>query len=135
MCKRKITIRMPKKILNKWLKALRSGEYTQAKGTLHDPETGGFCCLGVLQHCVDGGVEYHKHKSFCMPSRAWLEDAGIIFQDEVTANINNVPMEDMVSTCLSPYLPSLQRMADTANDNGKSFKKIADAIEKCAEGY
>lgn len=133
MSKRKITIRMPKKILNKWLKALRSGEYTQAKGQLHDPETGGFCCLGVLQHCVDGGVEYHGKNSFSMPSRAWLDDAGIIFQDEVTAKYT--PMEDMVSTCTSPYLPALRSMADEANDSGKTFKQIADAIERNAEGY
>ncbi|WP_159795740.1 hypothetical protein [Puerhibacterium puerhi] len=31
----------------KWLKALRSGEYVQAKNKLNDG-AGGFCCLGVL---------------------------------------------------------------------------------------
>lgn len=31
-----------------WLAALRSGAYKQAQARLFDPETGGYCCLGVL---------------------------------------------------------------------------------------
>ena len=31
-----------------WLKALRSGDYPQAKNAMRDINTGGFCCLGVL---------------------------------------------------------------------------------------
>lgn len=30
----------------KWIEALRSGDYEQARGTLYDGE--GYCCLGVL---------------------------------------------------------------------------------------
>ena len=43
---------MNKRIKNKWVKALRSGEYDQTDGTLAEVnlDTGkeSFCCLGVL---------------------------------------------------------------------------------------
>jgi len=39
-----MTLTEKKKI---WLDALRSGEYKQATETLHNLDTGGFCCLGV----------------------------------------------------------------------------------------
>jgi len=32
----------------KWVKALRSGEYEQGIGLLHDADRNKFCCLGVL---------------------------------------------------------------------------------------
>jgi hypothetical protein len=39
-------LRLKKKLRDKWVKALRSGEYEQAIGRLE--EAGGYCCLGVL---------------------------------------------------------------------------------------
>jgi len=116
------TIRMPKKLLAKWLKALRSGEYKQAKGQLYRPETCGFCCLGVLQHVASGGsVEADSEGNYVgFPSTDWLHKNGIYF---------NSP------GCATPWLPSLELHADTANDSGIKFKRLADAIEACAEGY
>lgn len=37
---------MNQDIKKQWVEALRSGEYTQGKGRLHDGKN--FCCLGVL---------------------------------------------------------------------------------------
>lgn len=37
---------MDEELKAKWVAALRSGKYTQTKGTLRDDR--GFCCLGVL---------------------------------------------------------------------------------------
>ncbi len=39
---------MQKNIATKWVKALRSGEYKQGYGRLHDTETKRYCCLGIL---------------------------------------------------------------------------------------
>ena len=42
---------MKKRVLTKWLKALRSGKYKQGRGTLCQTDKNGnesFCCLGVL---------------------------------------------------------------------------------------
>ena len=38
-------------IRDAWCKALRSGEYVQAAGQLHN-EDGGYCCLGVLSEII-----------------------------------------------------------------------------------
>lgn len=43
---------MDPEIKKKWIEALRSGRYTQAKGRLRRGDA--FCCLGVLHDC-DGG--------------------------------------------------------------------------------
>lgn len=39
---------MDKLIAEKWVAALRSGEYKQGKGVLHNQDTNTYCCLGVL---------------------------------------------------------------------------------------
>lgn len=120
---RKITIRMPKRRLAKWLKALRSGEYTQGTMALFNESDTSYCCLGVLQHCLAGGVEYHHSgQPEGVPSIEWLSDWGISFK-EWNGTISDVP-----------YLPELHANAARANDQLSSFAKIADAIEACAEG-
>lgn len=40
----------------KWIKALRSGEFKQAQGELHDARNNSYCCLGVL--CKVVGAEW-----------------------------------------------------------------------------
>lgn len=122
------TIFMPKKLLKKWLKALRTpiskGGYRQASGTLHDPETGGFCCLGVLQHVATGGEVQvdEKGKFRCLPTKQWLlaNDIKFVNHEGYAANY--------------PELPLLGESAPNANDDGVSFRKLADAIEDCAVG-
>lgn len=46
---------MREEVKDRWVAALRSGQYRQAQGDLQDGQ--GFCCLGVLcQLAVDEGV-------------------------------------------------------------------------------
>jgi len=42
-------------LLREWIKALRSGEYKQAKQVLHSTAYNSYCCLGVL--CKVANVE------------------------------------------------------------------------------
>lgn len=77
-------MKLTKKQKAKWLKALRSGEYSQTTGTLYNENTQGFCCLGVLQHCLSGGkVEYDEENWLGetepkkSPSAEWYDDNGI----------------------------------------------------------
>jgi len=118
-----ITIEMPKKLLRKWLKALRSGKYKQGKGKLYGE--GRYCCLGVLQKVADGETEQGK----AMPSINWLKEHGVSFSKQC----------GLVG--LSPFLPTLGFEAHIANDGNKihsipkrKFTTIANAIEKCAKG-
>lgn len=39
---------MKRKLTEQWVSALKSGEYHQQTGYLHDEDTGRFCALGVL---------------------------------------------------------------------------------------
>ena len=127
---------MPKAYLKKWLTALRSGEYVQGKGTLYHVEDDQpkFCCLGVLQHCLTGGVEFEDTgipQGF--PTMEWLKDYNIKFVDEEDS--------DMYGEVVNIEQPHFKLSngnycsASDMNDNqGKSFKQIANILEKHIKG-
>jgi len=48
---------MKKEIADKWIAALRSGEYKQGMGALHDTSNDSYCCLGVLCKVMDSPIE------------------------------------------------------------------------------
>lgn len=101
---------MDKDIKEKWVKALRSGEYKQGRGALIDGD-GAMCCVGVLAHVMGKANEWlHEHSCKIGPSPLNSRDAdqwpkGFPFPSEVR------PMVDM-------------------NDAGSSFSEIADWIEE-----
>lgn len=113
------TIRMPKELLAKWLAALRSGEYKQVDKVLYDSHVGGYCCLGVLQHVACGETISADDEE--VPAFDWLNAHGVSFTGQYGQAGN-------------PFLPALKTSAADANDSGRTFIEIADAIEACAEG-
>jgi hypothetical protein len=125
------TIRMPKTTWQKWDEALRSGEYKQAPGALEvveNEEVIGYCCLGVLQMCLDGHVDHSE--SYDMPSRSWLSRHGIQFCNKDGSDLGSV----LVGSDQNPYLPAFEYSAVMANDDKfKTFVEIADAITECVE--
>ena len=91
-------MKLTKKIKTKWIAALRSGKYKQVTGTLYDPKTKGFCCLGVLEHiCMDGNVEtvlYHNGVRAYMgvPSREFYNAYDVVMSPgdvSVLTNMND----------------------------------------------
>ena len=106
---------MPKDLKDKWLAALRSGEYKQCKSTLSDGV--GYCCLGVLQMVADGQVEKETDAMAEMvPTNLWY----------VNHKVKNYYSRGF---CLGDD-SALAEM----NDSGMSFKDIADVIEREVEG-
>lgn len=119
---------MKKDVMEKWVKALRSGEYIQGDGMLRqvdDDDNGNpvvkHCCLGVL--CEIVGVEYSGQDG--LPPEKAYKAAGITTYDK----------EDE----LGPQLPKRYKTKglnldsdrlEYLNDNGLSFKEIANIIEK-----
>ena len=101
---------MNEPLIKKWVKALRSEKYKQGIGKLYNSDNNTFCCLGVLAH-VSGlkKSEIHmsgrKHKS-------------------KTAHYNKKFIKKHNLEKLST-----SELAAT-NDNGDSFKNIADYIEE-----
>lgn len=93
------------KAKKKWIKALRSGKYKQARKKLLSPKTGGMCCLGVLCHI--SGVS----------REVLLDHNPDVDGDGLGAEFN--------------YLSRpLRHELAQKNDGGSSFKTIANYIEK-----
>lgn len=109
---------MNKQLRRKWLRALRSGSYRRGEGSLVSEDGRKFCCLGVLadiQGCV--WQESIRDSSLVpiMPhGRKPLANDGTDF---LPVRRTGGLTEDQQST--------LAEM----NDDGKSFKQIADFIE------
>lgn len=115
-------------IKERWLEALRSGEYVQGTGLLRT-EDDTYCCLGVLCDLAvqDGVVEWER--SVC------LECDGDCDHWHVRAHSGNLPQE----VCEWAGLPNgdpavnvdgtVQYLAEL-NDNGTTFDRIAELIEQ-----
>ena len=117
---------MIKEVKDKWVAALRSGDYQQTKEFLQDSD--GFCCLGVLcdlyinEHDSPSSERYQRWKKLCefqdgtlldlhdnlLLPRAVREWSGVNSSD---GNLRN-------GTCLTAL-----------NDEGMPFSEIADTIE------
>lgn len=107
---------MKKEIADKWVTALRSGEYEQGIGKLN--KDGKFCCLGVLcELAVKDDVVLPITDSWDLTTydgeAAWLPNSVVNWSG--MKDDNGMFGDD-----------SLVHM----NDSGKSFEEIAEVIEK-----
>ena len=98
---------MKKDIADKWVAALRSGEYKQAYGRLKKGDA--YCCLGVL--CDVLGREF---------SNGECEGIGAYLPESV--------VKEAGMSSRNGLLFATKSLADM-NDNGMSFNFIADVIE------
>jgi len=109
---------MNKKLKTKWLRALRGGSYRQAQNTLVNDQGTRFCCLGVLADIQ--GCE-------------WLPDTDNGGMIPISANGRKswvCESNDFLPSTRAGGLSSeAQEELATMNDDGKSFKDIADFIE------
>ena len=124
---------MDSKTKKEWLKALRSGEYKQGDGALRkevachiaeEPDTEErFCCLGVLCDLVEPNQWRRLNNEWVngvssddggMPRKDLLEELGL------DRNINRSGRKN---STIAEHLAHM-------NDGGKTFKEIANWIEK-----
>ena len=117
---------MNKDVKEKWVKALRSGEYKQGCGVLHNSSENTFCCLGVLTdlYIKEHGGEWEdtKHTDAMMfdgqpyylpiPVQEWAD----------VDRAHEVLVKEKGQRIRRP-LPWL-------NDHELDFKGIADLIEE-----
>lgn len=124
-------VKLKPEVKEKWVAALRSGEYKQGRGCLHN-KNNAFCCLGVLSDIsglgrwtpldeVSGNFrsyETAKHKSsgFLLPE-VW--EWAVVDSRKGTATRHSL----WVGGSKRENIASL-------NDRGKSFAEIADLIEE-----
>jgi len=108
--------KLPVKFKEKWVTALRNGEYKQGKDKLIN--TSGhfkqYCCLGVA--CEMTGSKVYKNAYFISKRSKKIIGIPEILKGEVNKNNNDCN-------------PLAHKLA-TMNDEGKSFKFIANWIEK-----
>lgn len=91
-----------------WVDALRSGDFEQCQGTLHNGK--GYCCLGVA-------------------AKVWgiADGPEMLVQDFTEAEEGPYKVYDAVRK-LTPR--GIYHDGIDMNDGGKSFKAIADMIEE-----
>ena len=121
-------------VMNKWVTALRSGEYAQTNECLHDIH--GMCCLGVL--CDLYSKEHPALAEWDVLSKD--EDAASYRRFEMLENYEVLP-EDVQEWANmksfdgsytaggydgTPYTESLAAL----NDKGYTFNDLADIIEE-----
>jgi len=105
-------------VKQKWLDALRSGEYEQGQAYLRTPK--GYCCLGVLcdlaakaevipEPELENGAYWYDGDRYYL-SRKVQEWAGLEF---------NNPSSETASDALA-----------NLNDEGLTFTQIADFVER-----
>lgn len=92
---------------NKWIEALRSGDYNQGNGMLFRPDNNTFCCLGVACNVMEYKRSEMEH--FLMPLSIGLNPKHGLYNF-----LSNERMCDM--------------LADF-NDTGSTFKEIAEYLE------
>ena len=106
--------RSREEVIRLWVKALRSGKYKQGTGVLREGDR--FCCLGVLcdLNRIDGGAEWE--------TTFWMNHYYFYGGDDI-----RLPNKIKKFVGLSA---SKERSLAGLNDGGKSFREIADVIEK-----
>lgn len=113
---------MNSEIKQKWINALRSGEYTQTLGNLKDGR--GYCCLGVLCdiYSQEMNVPWEKNPDY---GYYYMHDEEEILPHQVRewAGLPNSCPEVIDENDVNQLLVTL-------NDNGMDFVPISDLIEK-----
>lgn len=113
---------MKAKLKEKWLKALRSGDYHQGRTRLRDIHDQ-FCCLGVLCDMSSKG-SWRRDQHDTISYRFELKGTD---NEPLTAMMGSLHQYALKEFGLSSSAEiTLIRM----NDHGESFEEIADWIEE-----
>lgn len=119
---------MKKEIKDRWVKALRSGDYPQGKEAL--AQDGKFCCLGVLCDLAAkaGVVKEYTYDYGRGPT--------VVYGAEGTTAL--LPKEVMKWAGLNtpgPHINESESLTGMNDTFGADFNTIADAIENTPDGW
>jgi hypothetical protein len=111
---------MKKRIKARWIKALRSGDYSQVQDYLW---ADGYCCMGVL---ADVG-KFELAGVFRMNASCDYE-----YYDTEVQSFEQLQSEELPSIALElvGLTPDEQALLIRMNDSGALFDQIADYIEE-----
>ena len=115
---------MVKEVKEKWINALRSGEYEQGKGKLRKDNN--YCCLGVLCDI------YNKETG----DGEWVLKYKLGDNNVFNFNTNRESVDDVLSYNIANWAglvnnnPNIITKAIAGiNDDGATFEEIANLIE------
>jgi len=115
--------KLPKKFKEKWLKALRSGEYEQ--GDLNLYLNGYYCCIGVAGHICGISNRAMKSKSLFQ---------GVDFHSKTLKKYQKLLPDIFITldpiAATDSLLKKFANMNDGHRESKKSFNQIADWIEE-----
>lgn len=122
---------MNEQVKQKWIEALQSGDYKQAKGCLNDGK--GMCCLGVLTdlyvkehddgwHSADG-IEYALASEM---DQVMILPTKVYDWSDVDGPSPNLPFQ---SRDAAPHNTTGFTGLAVINDSGLPFTQIADLIK------
>lgn len=132
--KYQMQVKLKKKVKDRWVKALRSGKYTQGQEKLRDKDDN-FCCLGVL---CDLHAKAHELPEKKKPIKNWYYSYGgqsefppkSVWEWAVKAGHPNVnETGELTKNCYN-VCDTLEGKLSKFNDSGKSFNWIASYIER-----
>lgn len=104
-----------------WVEDLRSGRFSQTKGQLYDPDTDGYCCLGVATE------RYRQEVGGEWEGELFVDAVGKQGVAELTVDVR---LWFGLCTDNGAYTGA---SLSHDNDVGKSFAEIADTIEARAD--
>lgn len=113
-------------IKRKWVDALRSGKYKQARGKLKN-RAGGFCCLGVL--CDIVGVKPEWVSTY----KSGLHNTDASYNKSVHGHYRFENEKNYLPSRVSEIAKvsmADQKLLANKNDTGASFNAIANYIER-----
>ena len=105
---------MTKYLKNKWIKALKSGDYKQTTGNLYDASLDKYCCLGVL--CE-------------ISNRILFEGGCVILQKYGTTFTNSCTIPSDRLDVIGLELKKQTTLISMNDEDEKSFTEIADWIK------
>jgi hypothetical protein len=108
-------VRLPKEFKEKWIAALRSGKFKQGSGYLQDGDE--YCCLGVACRIAHPKMDIQK---LCLIG---VDDFG-------ESKIKKIKVPSIIKGGDTPSENKIVSRLTKMNDKGKSFKTIANYIEK-----
>lgn len=126
---------MNKEIKEKWLAALRSGQYVQGQNHLHSLEDGQhkFCCLGVL--CDIMGEEWAEQEGTQVFETSKGESGGLSLATYDSLGIwgtvrRDIPGRSSIDESIPYHLMAFNDGVAVGEERAWTFEEIADWIEE-----
>ena len=121
--------KLPREFTKEWLTALRSGKYEQTSGSLYNIQDQGYCCIGVAAR-IKYPLHYLKNKN--NKYAGVLQGNNKCIHPNTRYKLSKIPQELKGGVEESQLV---QQLVDLNDDEGYSFKEIAEWIENNVELY